>query len=224
MNERPPTDELVDTERRRGNTYKLLAECFQTPDEELITLLEDVDAREVCLEIGELTDRISDDIESLRVEYAKLFVGPFEVLAPPYGSVYLDDEARVMTHSTLDVMHRYREVGLDTDLDEPADHVAVELEFVYALIFQEIEAINQSDHDAALEYRRRQREFLHTHLGRWVGEFTDKVETHAETEFYQILARETAAFVTEDVNSVSDRLEQFENETAGDLLWTDDKS
>ena len=30
--------------------------------------------------------------EDLLVAYAKLFVGPNELLAPPYGSVYLDGE------------------------------------------------------------------------------------------------------------------------------------
>ncbi len=51
-------------------------------------------------------------MEPLKVEFSKLFVGPYKLFAAPYGSVYLDDERKVMGDSTLDVKNRYREAGL----------------------------------------------------------------------------------------------------------------
>lgn len=222
MTETLTADELLADEERRANSYKLLAECFQTPDEELITLIEDIEREEdLRLAVQSITDEVPEDIESLRVEYAKLFVGPFEVLAPPYGSVYLDNSERVMTESTMDVMDRYREVGLDTDIDEPADHVAAELEFMYVLVVREIEAISKSNHDDAVEYLRRQQDFLNRHLGRWIADFTDEVTDYAETDFYRTLARETESFVTNDVDRVADRLAPIEADGVDGRLWED---
>lgn len=222
MTETLTADELLADEECRANSYKLLAECFQTPDEELITLIEDIEREEdLRLAVQSITDEVPEDIESLRVEYAKLFVGPFEVLAPPYGSVYLDNSERVMTDSTMDVMDRYREVGLDTDIDEPADHVAAELEFMYVLVVREIEAISKSNHDDAVEYLRRQQDFLNRHLGRWIADFTDEVTDYAETDFYRTLARETESFVTNDVDRVADRLAPIEADGVDGRLWED---
>lgn len=211
MDEPLTSDERLADAERRANSYKLLAECFQTPDDDLVALLEDVDQEEdLRLGVEAITEEIPDDLESLRVDYAKLFVGPFEVLAPPYGSVYLDDPERVMTESTVDVMDRYREVGLDVGLDEPADHVAAELEFMYVLVVKEVEAINQSENDDVVEYLHRQRDFLRDHLGRWIADFTDEVRTHADTEFYRTLSDETESFVTGDVERLSKQLDELD--------------
>lgn len=206
-------------EERRGNVYKLLSECYHRPDEELVELLEEagsLDGLEV--HAGELAEAIPEDLKSLRVDYAKLFVGPFELLAPPYGSIYLEDEERVMTASTRDVENRYRQEGLDVNLDEPPDHVAAELEFVYVLVAGEIEAIASSDAEAAVAYLERQRDFLDVHLGRWIGEFAENVEENAEAEFYRTLARQTTAFVEEDVDRLSDLLDRRDEQPAREVM------
>lgn len=204
-------DELLAEAERRGNTYKLLSECYQTPDEELVSLLEDVESADWRLDADQIHDQVPDDLESLRVDYAKLFVGPFEVLAPPYGSVYLENADRVMTESTIDVMNRYQSVGLDTEIDEPADHVAAELEFMYALIVREVEAIANDEYETAREYLERQRSFLHDHLGAWIDDFTAAVEENTETAFYEHLARETKAFVGKDGDRIANRISVLED-------------
>lgn len=205
-------DELLAAEERRANTYKLLSECFHPPDEELLTLL--AGAVERPLAVEGLVAAVPDDVESLRVDHAKLFVGPFELLAPPYESVYLDDPERVMTESTREVLAAYREEGLDVGLDEPADHVAAELEFLYVLVGTELEALGEPDPEpeVAADYLRRQHAFLESHLGRWIGAFADEVGEHARTEFYRTLARETAAFVEADARWLSNRIERFDAE------------
>lgn len=204
-------DELLAEAERRGNTYKLLSACYQTPDEELVSLLADVESADWRLDADQIHDQVPEDLESLRVDYAKLFVGPFEVLAPPYGSVYLENADRVMTESTIDVMNRYQSVGLDTEIDEPADHVAAELEFMYALIVREVEAIANDEYETAREYLERQRSFLHDHLGAWIDDFTAAVEENTETAFYEHLARETNAFVGRDGDRIANRISVLED-------------
>ena len=179
----------------RANAYKLLSECFQPPEVGLEALIEEAADEEFPVRID---PALIEDLRTLRVDHAKLFVGPFELLAPPYGSIYVDDAERVMTESTLAVERRYRQEGLDVGLDEPADHVAAELEFVYYLVVKELEALADGDRETAADYRRKQRSFLETHLGVWMDEFAENVEEHADTEFYRTVARETAAFVADE--------------------------
>ncbi len=198
--------ELSHKEYRR-DSYKLLSDCYYLPDEGLIENLSGLDTKmgEVFSDIARHCPRKSD-IDSLAVDYSKLFVGPYGLLAPPYGSVYLEDESRVMGNSTVDVKKRYTEEGLDIGLKEAPDHVAIELEFMYFLIHKEIEAFNNNDFDGIVRYQGKQRAFLETHLGEWISDFADKAEANAQAEFYRILAQVTRAFVKKDLKSLSDEL------------------
>lgn len=203
-------DDLLDVERRRGNTYKLLAECYHEPDDDLVELLSTVTDEDVA--VSDVTLRnATTDLDTLRVEYAKLFVGPFELQAPPYESTYVDDSGRVMTRSTAEVIEAYRQEGLDVGLDEPPDHVSAELEFVYVLVAEEVEALAAGDIEAATASLRRQYEFLSSHLGRWVSELSENVLEHADTEFYRALADETRDFVEGDGKRLADRLDRLED-------------
>ena len=66
------------------------------------------------------------DLEALTIDFARLFVGPYKLLAAPYGSVYLDSGRTTMGDSTLDVKSRYCEAGLNaaTNFKEAPDHIA----------------------------------------------------------------------------------------------------
>ncbi len=198
---------LLPHEEYRRDSYKLLSECYYLPDEKLIKILNGLEKSrgELHSEIVKTIPEIGD-VESLKIDYSKLFVGPYGLLAPPYGSIYLEDARMVMGNSTMDVRNRYAEEGLNISLKEAPDHIAIELEFIYLLIFREIDAIRNSDSGTAARYLEKQRVFLETHLGIWVSEFADNVAANAQTEFYKNLARLTKSFVKEDLKSLSDDL------------------
>ncbi len=197
--------ELLSREEYRGNSYKLLSECYYPPDEKLIEILSGINKSNGWLysEIANSIPKLSD-IESLKIDYSKLFVGPYSLIAPPYGSVYLENTRRIMGNSTIDVMNRYREEGLDIGIKEVPDHIAIELEFMYLLIFKQGEAIRNSDSGNAVSYLRKQKAFLESHLGIWVSEFANNVEANGQTEFYKNLARSTKLFVEKDLRSLSE--------------------
>lgn len=135
--------------------------------------------------------------EKLAVEYARLFLGPFEIKAPPYGSLYLDGERRVMGDSTMEVIRFYEEAGLSGDKDcmDLPDHIAIELEFVSYLIFKETEALGKSDFVTALDMVSRQEQFLDKFLGRWIEPFCEKIKESTENGFYTALADCASTFV-----------------------------
>lgn len=196
------SDALLFNNEYRRDSYKLLSACYYIPDAELLNKLNNLDTLgkglyasivKYCLNMSEIDSLISD--------YTKLFVGPYGLLAPPYGSMYLDSNNRVMDNSTIEVRNMYAEEGLDISLKEAPDHITIELEFMYFLIFKEIEATKINDLDSASRYQERQRAFLENHLCAWVPDFTDKIETSAQTEFYKNIARITKYFIVNDINN-----------------------
>ncbi len=208
------TDDLLSRERARGEAYKLLAECYYLPTPGLMRKLIDLEQQmsvvctEAMLHIKEMYEEIKrlDDLDALSLDFSRLFLGPYELHAPPYGSVYLDGERQIMGESTLEVRNKYRESGLDisSDFRNPPDHIAAELEFMYFLIVKETEAIGNSDIDMTVSFLEKQRAFLSEHLGSWVFAFADTIEEKAETDFYRNLARATKTFIEQNFDELSD--------------------
>ena len=178
----------------RRDLYKILAECYYPPDNNLRDVLGglDPDRGELFAELAGLCPE-EKDLPELVMDHTRLFVGPYKLLAPPYGSVYLEDKTRVMGNSTIDAQKRYAEEGLDIGLKEIPDHITIELEFMYYLVFEQIKA-----GDAEF-YLEKQSTFLELHLGAWVSEFTDNMVSQAGTEFYKGLGRITQQFVSTDL-------------------------
>lgn len=199
-------EEILSRECERANSYKLLLESYYLPDENLIKMLSHLAESSSGL-YSELAGNIPgmDEIESLKVDYSKLFVGPYSLLAPPYGSVYLEN-GKLMGDSTMDVRKWYSAEGLKITLREVPDHIALELEFMYFLISKEIEAINNSDSEKAIYYLEKQRSFLETHLGTWVSAFAESVRSHGKTEFYRDLSHATESFVRRDLKDLCEFL------------------
>jgi TorA maturation chaperone TorD len=198
-------DEFLSHEEYRGDSYKLLSECYYPPDEELIRMLIGLDRSRGGL-YSEITRKVPgiSDVDLLKIDYSKLFIGPYGMLAPPYGSIYLESPGTVMGDSTMDIKKRYREEGLDICLKEVPDHIAIELEFMYFLVFKEVNAIRNHESASTASYLEKQKDFLESHLGVWVFEFADKVAANAQSDFYRDLAGLTKSFVTRDLRLLSD--------------------
>jgi TorA maturation chaperone TorD len=188
----------------RRDAYKLLADYYYLPDEELIATLRGLDKSKGNLfsEIAESASLVNN-IAALRIDYSRLFIGPYKLLAPPYGSVYLENTRMVMGNSTLNVRNKYADEGLSVDIKEAPDHMAIELEFMYYLISKEVQAALSSDFVDAACYLEKQRGFLETHLGMWISDFSNNIATNAETTFYRNLACQTKSFLKADLKSLS---------------------
>lgn len=197
-------------ENNRQAVYQLLSTCYSPPENGITLILADLeDAMQgIAPQAAEFIPPMKSNLRlrPLQVDHAALFVGPFELLAPPYGSVYLEEGRKIMGNSTIDAQHRYREAGLQVsdNFKEAPDHIVVELEFLHYLIFNEIEALDQYDIARALGHLETQNAFLHDHLGAWLNSFTENVEKNAQTNFYKNLALVTKHFVQLDHTNVTD--------------------
>jgi TorA maturation chaperone TorD len=205
--------DLLKYEKARGSAYKGLAECYQMPGNGLYQTLIELERKLELLCSGASPYIASmrrewiglgNEINELCVDYARLFVGPYALLAPPYGSVYLDRERQVMGNSTMDVCTRYEEAGLELagHFKEPPDHIAAELEFLYFLIFKALDAAEHADMESFSRYLEKRKHFLSDHLGAWISDFQWNVEEKAETNFYKNLARATGAIIQKDLDEL----------------------
>jgi putative dimethyl sulfoxide reductase chaperone len=192
----------------RATAYKLLAECYYPPVEDTLRHVSQLNRslKTLCSPAAEAADRMEaalqthEGFEELSIDHARLFVGPFALLAPPYGSVYLEGERRLMGDSTLAVGECYHEVGLEVaaGFNGTPDHIAAELEFMHFLVAKELDALAGGCLDRAQNFRQKQRAFLERHLAAWVPDFSRSVEEQAQTQFYQSLAATTRIFIESD--------------------------
>ena len=206
------TRNVLNRESSRMEVFRLLSDCFFLPDPRLSEKLEELEfnMKNVCETAFPLIQnmrkkfRASADLEPLKVDFAKLFVGPYQLSAAPYGSVYLEGERKMMGNSTLDARERYRDAGLDTSktFKDAPDHISAELEFMHYLIYKEIEAFANSDIETAIGFIQRQKSFLEDHLMAWVPEFAKNIIEHARNPFYPNLARATEMFLKENYEIV----------------------
>jgi TorA maturation chaperone TorD len=138
----------------------------------------------------------AEGADALLVEYTRLFLGPIEAVARPYGSVWLTKEKTLMQASSVAVLELYREGGFDLaeDFRELPDHIAAELEFLYLLLFRENRALRDGDAGLAgiVALKRR---FLAGHLGAWAPPFCRAVAEGTESAYYRALASLTARYV-----------------------------
>jgi TorA maturation chaperone TorD len=135
--------------------------------------------------------------EELAVAHAKLFVGPFELQAPPYGSLYLESQKRLMGDTTMEVLDMYRRAGLalSGDFKDAPDHIAAELEFMYFLIAKELQALRKGNRVDAFGYLKMQHEFHDKYLRPWMEPFVEMIRTGSEHEFYRLLAKSLSTFI-----------------------------
>lgn len=184
---------------RQGDCFRLLAACFYEPEKELFLqekLFENL--AELLAEDGyhdaayaALTMRsylLKMDEDELRVEHARLFIGPFELAAAPYGSVYLDGNRMLMGDSTMAVQKIYRATGLSLEEPETPDHIALELEFMHYLSSGEGDCVARNDRNEARAFAATQSHFLLKYLAPWVPEFCAAIRKGTATGFYTSLA------------------------------------
>ncbi|MBF1254942.1 MAG: Tat proofreading chaperone DmsD [Haemophilus parainfluenzae] len=116
--------------------------------------------------------------QDLTEQYQNLFIGPNELQAPPWGSVYLDPECVIFGHSLLalrDFLKRHQ-IAFQSQQDEPEDHIGLMLMLAAYL------AENRPNLLA---------EFLSQHLLTWAPHFLSQLANVENHPFYQGLAQLT---------------------------------
>lgn len=110
----------------------------------------------------------ADPLE-LEYEFNRLFIGPDMPLAPPYASVYLEKEPRLMGETTQIIARFYTALGLENSIAGlPPDFLALELEAW--LVLEEMLA------ESYCADLIKARKFLVDHLKSWLPLFLGRLK------------------------------------------------
>ncbi|MDO8787931.1 MAG: molecular chaperone TorD family protein [Sulfuritalea sp.] len=200
------TRNITDGIAAREDLCRFLAACYYEPGTEFSEehLFESMvaAARAIDPDLAESARKLGDafvaqDLQTLLVDYTRLFIGPSQPAAMPYASFWLTDDPSMRHEAMMGVLDFYEQGGFDVsdDFRELVDHVAAELEFLYLLIFSQHQAQLGGNADELSTANALHHRFVAEHLSAWLGRFADAVRSGADTEFYRELARFTERFV-----------------------------
>ena len=217
---------LAEVAGRRGRSYWLLARGFSEPPSrtlfgDLITALGPVSLAEpLAAETVAFADAVQAALgndeysEALAIEYTRLFGGLSASYGamPPFESVAR--EGNWGGDTVVAVVAAYAEANVVPPLHEasPQDHIGAELRFLAIACHRESEAWRAGDTGTAMEWVRRERDFLDQHLLCWIPEYCRKVADMAEAPFYRALLALTpraCELDREDVDTILETVPSF---------------
>jgi putative dimethyl sulfoxide reductase chaperone len=151
----------------------------------------------------------ASEYDTLHWDYTRLFIGPYELPAPPWESIYLNKDKLLFQEETRRVRLAYLKYALLPALyqQEADDHVGLECDFMYQLSLVACEKNKAFDCLGFRDVLQDQSNFLNRHLLRWVPTFSDKVITLANTGFYQGMAQILKGFLQVEQIALQELLE-----------------
>jgi len=190
----------------RAEIYFLIAQLFSEPNsgfKDLINQMEPFMLSEFPSTIDcyydiqkLISEYHSNDFTEMLQTYSALFIGPFETIAPPFASVYLDDGI-LMGGSTMTVLDCYRSIGMEvqsgSSIENLPDHISVELDFLYHCLREYHESGDETFYQLA-------NAFMDSHLMKWIPEFTKRIKDSNIDPFYTHLSIFMMKFLEEDQN------------------------
>lgn len=159
------------------------------------------EAKEIIEELKEHQD-INEYLKLLYEDFNELFIGPNDLLAPPWESIYRSNDSLLFGDSELEVRKLYDDFGLSVTPSEPADNLALELSFISRLCELESKFTSQD----ILGNLLKQKNFLKEHLLNWVPSWADDVCKFSKTKFWSGFALITKNFLIDDLNKIEEIL------------------
>lgn len=168
-------------------------------------------AEQVALFLGKFDVNDKADFDRLHWDYTRLFIGPHEVPTPPWESAYLSEEHLLFQVETLRVRKAYRKYAfIPVNYGHEADdHLGLELDFMYQLCKLSLENLGNQDLGNLLDVLKDQREFMEEHLLKWIPTLCKDIVLHAQTEFYQGMAKLLKGFLEVDRRAIEELLDEI---------------
>lgn len=115
---------------------------------------------------------VIQDWDEAEFSFNRLFTGPRALEAPPYASVYLQNEPNLMGETTMYVRQVYQQMGLVSPWKNslPDDHISLELDAL--LIIHKLSL----EHDSQ-ELKDLRKSFILGHFCVWVQKFCEKISS-----------------------------------------------
>ncbi|TXZ09298.1 molecular chaperone TorD [Vibrio mimicus] len=153
------------------------------------------DVRSLIDALNRLQDRQDAQLE-LAADFCDLFLKSDRDSALPYASVYTDKG--LLNGKPAQQMRELlaaHEVKVDQNLNEPADHLAIQLDFLAHLVISTNQLEQNSEVNATLQV---QSDFISQHLLTWLPVFVERCTQFDTFGLYAAVARLALAFVKQD--------------------------
>lgn len=141
------------------------------------------------------------------------FTNLFLMHLVPYESFYTRDDQMIESGGDNPVLELYNELDFRVELDKArvisADHIGVELEFMYMLCTAMKKALDVDDKDGVCEILQVQRAFLKEHLLEWAPLFLINAKRESRTPLYHDGSELTLEFLLSDFEYINTQLENY---------------
>ena len=139
----------------------------------------------------------------LNVDFTNLFL----LHLIPYESFYMREDQMMETGGENPVQAIFNAFEFKVELDKArvmsADHIGIELEFMYELCRAEMKALEENDIEIAKQLAQLQYGFMKDHIVEWMPMYLLNVKNEAGTAFYFDLADFTLEFILSDFEYLS---------------------
>ena len=139
----------------------------------------------------------------LNVDFTNLFL----LHLIPYVSFYTREDQMMETGGDNPVQAIFNAFEFKVELDKArvmsADHIGIELEFMYELCRAEMKALEENDIEIAKQLAQLQYGFMKDHIVEWMPMYLLNVKNEAGTAFYFDLADFTLEFILSDFEYLS---------------------
>ena len=139
----------------------------------------------------------------LNVDFTNLFL----LHLIPYESFYTREDQMMETGGDNPVQAIFNAFEFKVELDKArvmaADHIGVELEFMYELCKAELKALEDGDIEIAKQLAQLQYGFMRDHIVEWMPMYLLNVKNEAGTAFYFDLADFVLEFILSDFEYLS---------------------
>ena len=178
-------------------------------------LLEKIESDEALLELfpnyRDWDKRNELEMKELIENYYNVdFTNLFLMHLVPYESFYTRDDQMIESGGDNPVIELYNELDFRVELAEArvvsADHIGIELEFMYMLCVALKKALEADDREGVCELLGVQRAFLREHLLEWTPLFLINMKRESRTPLYHDGAELALEFMLSDFEYVAEQL------------------
>ncbi len=214
-------DELKQEQIARINIYALLSRLTMSEVDE--GLLKSIEDDENMLSFfptykkwkkREQYDRKELIEQYLNVDFTNLFL----LHLIPYESFYTREDQMMETGGDNPIQAIFNAFEFKVELDKArvmaADHIGIELEFMYELCRAELKALEEGNINIAKQLAQLQYGFMKDHIIEWMPMYLMSVKNESGTAFYFDLADFNLEFIMSDFQYLSDLKDKEYNHTA----------
>ncbi|HIQ28766.1 MAG TPA: dehydrogenase [Sulfurovum sp.] len=141
------------------------------------------------------------------------FTNLFLMHLVPYESFYTRDDQMIESGGDNPVLALYNELDFRVELEKArvvsADHIGVELEFMYMLCTALKKALEAEDAEGICELLQVQRAFMKEHLLEWAPMFLINVKRESRTPLYHDGSELALEFLLSDFEYVTSKLHEY---------------